>query len=185
MIGLHVRRATALSAAMVLVACTSPTEPDPFGEPPPGTHQSSLLPVVGTGVGGTSVTSVANSAGIFTGTMRFRVRAKANTTYLVQRAADLGRPGVDDGVCQRAGGLPPWSASDEAFGSAFVTFPRPSAGALVVLTTDSRGEGALDYSFETPQIPSGTRFDVRMRLVDDEAAPTSDLRSGCMTVVAN
>jgi hypothetical protein len=138
---------------------------------------------VGSGSGGTSVTSVANAAGIFAGTMRFRVRAKPNTTYLVQRAADLGGPGGDDGVCQKADGLPPWS--DPAVGPAFVTFPRPFEGELLLLTTDSRGEGARDYEFETPQIKSGTRFDVRMRIVDDETSPTSDLRSGCMTIVVN
>ena len=55
----------------------------------------------------------------------------------------------------------------------------------MVLTTDSRGEAALDYPFETPQIPRGSRFDVKMRLVDNESSPTSDLRSGCMTIVVN
>jgi len=180
--------ATLGAGLLALAGCTSPSEPDPFGEPPPGTHQSSLFAVVGTGTGGTSVTSIANAGGGFAGTMRFRVRAKPNTTYLVQRAADLGRTGVDDGVCQRAEGLPPWSPADPPFpGSAFVTFPRPLnlTGPLVVVTTDSRGEGSLDYSFDTPQILRGTRFDLKMRLVDDEDAPTSDLRSGCMAIVVN
>lgn len=181
------RTATVGAGWLVLAGCTSPTEPDPFGVPP-GTHQSELIAVVGTGSGGTSVTSVASTGGGFTGTMRFRVRAKADTTYFVQRAADLGRVGVDDGVCQRADGLSPWSPADPPFpGQAFVTFPRPldPTGPLVVLTTDGRGEGSLDYNFDTPQITRGTRFDLRMRLVDDENAPTSDLRSGCMTIVVN
>ncbi len=51
--------------------------------------------------------------------------------------------------------------------------------------TNASGEGSLDYNFDTPQIVRGTRFDLRMRLVDDESAPTSDLRSGCMTIVVN
>lgn len=181
------RKATLGAGLLVLAGCTSPSAPDPFGEPPPGTHQSALFAVVGAGAGGTSVTSVANAGGGFAGTMRFRVRAKPNTTYFVQRAADLGRSAGDDGVCQRADGLPPFSPSDPSFGPAFVTFPRPLdlAGPLVVLTTDSGGEGSLDYNFDTPQIRRGTRFDVKMRLVDHETAPTSDLRSGCMTIVVN
>jgi hypothetical protein len=166
-------------ALALLSACTSPTEPDPFGEPPPGTYQSALVAVVGTGEGGTSVTPVAHASGIFAGTMRFRVRAKPNTTYKVQRAADVNKPGNDDGVCQRAEGAAPWSPAD---GPAFVQFPIPFTGPLVVMTTDSKGEGTLDYPYESPQIPRGYRFDVRMRLVDDENAPTSDLRSGCMTI---
>lgn len=179
-------RAIGLVAGLfVLEACTSPTAPDPFADPPEGTYQSAFVPVVGAGTGGVSVTSVPHSASIFAGTMRFRVRAKPDTTYFVQRAADLGRPGAGDGVCQRADGLPPWSAGDAPFGPAFVTFPRPAEGEILVFTTNSRGEGAYDYHFETPQIPRGTRFDVKMRLVDDEHSPTSDLRSGCMTIEVN
>jgi hypothetical protein len=170
---------------LVLSACTSPSAPDPFGEPPPGTHQSSLFGVIGTGIGGVSVTSVTSASGGFAGTMRFRVRAKPDTAYFVQRAADLGRAGAADGVCQRAEGLPPWSAADTPFGPAFVTFPRPFEGELLVLTTDSRGEGARDFEIDTPQIPRGSRFDVRMRLVDSQGSPTSELRSGCMTIVVN
>lgn len=167
-----------LGAGLLLSsACTSPTEPDPFGDPPPGTYQSSLTPVAGTGVGGTSVTPVANAGAYFAGTMRFRVRGKPNTTYKVMRAADVGRAGNDDGVCQRAEGAAPWTD-----GPAYVQFPFPSAGPPVVIQTDSRGEGSLDYNYESPGIPRGARFDVRMRLVDDESAPTSDLRSRCMTI---
>ena len=185
--GLPLRRASLGAGLLALAGCTSPSEPDPFGEPPPGTHQSALFAVVGTGEGGTSVTSVASAGGGFTGTMRFRMRAKPNTTYFVQRAADLGRAGVDDGVCQRADGLSPWSPSDPPFGPAFVSFPRPAdpVGPLVSFATNASGEGSLDYNFDTPQIVRGTRFDLRMRLVDDESAPTSDLRSGCMTIVVN
>jgi hypothetical protein len=180
------RRASLLGAGLAaLAACTSPAGPDPFGDPPPGTHQSALVAVIGGGGGGTSVTSEPHPGAFFAGIMRFRVRARPNTTYLVQRAADLGRAAADDGVCQRADGVAPWSPSDPPFGTPFVTFPRPFEGALVVLTTDARGEGSLDYPFQTPQIPRGTRFDVRMRLVDDESSPNSDLRSGCMTIVVN
>jgi hypothetical protein len=169
---------------VVLASCTSPTAPDRFGTPP-GTYQSLLVAVVGTGSGGTSVTSVASASGGFAGTMRFRVRAKPNTTYYAQRAADLGQPA--DGVCQKADGLPPWSPADPPFGRAFVTYPRPldPVGPLVVVTTNVAGEGLLDYEFDTPQIRRGTSFDLEMRLVDDENAPASDLRSRCMTIEVN
>jgi hypothetical protein len=179
------RRASLGAGLFVLVGCTSPSEPDPFGEVPPGTHQSTLTAVIGTGQGGTSVTSVPNAAGYFNGTMRFRVRAKPNTRYLVQRAADVTRAANDDGVCQRAEGASPWSPADAPFGPAFVQFPRPFEGPLVFITTDGRGEGSLDYNYDSPQILRGYRFDVRMRLVDDENAPTSDLRSNCMTIDVN
>jgi hypothetical protein len=172
------RLAAALGMGLALFsACTSPTEPDPFVDPPPGRYQSLLIAVSGTGAGGMSVNPVANAAGIFVGTMRFRVRAKPNTTYKVMRAADVARAGNDDGVCQRAEGAPPWGD-----GPAFVQFPFPFPGDPLVMTTDSRGEGSLDYEYESPQILRGYRFDVRMRLVDDENAPTSDLRSRCMTI---
>jgi hypothetical protein len=184
--GRTVCRGGVLGAGLLgLGACTSPAAPDPFGQPPEGTYQSALVPVVGEGTGGMSVTSVAHAAGIFAGTMRFRVRARPNATYFVQRAADVGRTGAGDGECQRAEGRSPWSAADPPFGSAFVTFPLPEAGDLLSFTTNGRGEGTYDYNFETPQIARGTRFDVRMRLVDDPAAPTTDLRSRCMTIDVN
>jgi hypothetical protein len=174
------RATAALGIGLALLsACTSPTEPDPFGEPPPGTYQSALSSVVGAGEGGTSVTPVAHAQGFFAGTMRFRVRGKPNTTYKVMRAADVGKASNDDGVCQRGEGASPWSAAD---GPAYVQFPIPFAGPLLVIQTDSRGEGSLDYNYESPQIPRGYKFDVRMRLVDDENAPTTDLRSRCMTI---
>ena len=59
-----------------------------------------------------------------------------------------------------------------------VQFPFPNAGTPLVLTTDSRGEGSLDYNYESPSIARGYKFDVRMRLVDDENAPTSEVPSG-------
>jgi hypothetical protein len=172
-----------VTLVVAAVACTSPTAPDPFADPPEGTLQSTLTPVVGTGEGGTSITSVANPDAYFVATIRMRVRAKPNTTYLVQRAAEIGRENGADGVCQRAEGLAPWSPSDPPFGSTWVTFPLPVATDLKKVTTNGKGEGSLDFEYRSPTIPSGTVFDVQMRLVDDEAAPTSELRSRCMQVV--
>jgi hypothetical protein len=119
----------------------------------------------------------------FTATIRFRVRgARPRTIYYVQRAAELDRPLSADAVCQRAEGRPPWTAADPPVVPSFVTFPRPFAGDKKTLTTDDAGDAALDFEFRS-DIAAGTQFDVAMRLVDDETAPTSELRSACMTVL--
>lgn len=162
--------------------CTSPAAPDEFGEPPEGTHQSSLFAVVGPGTGGVSVTSIETPERVFHATIRVRLRARANTTYIVQRAAEIGREGGADGVCQRAAGISPWSASDPPFGTAFVSFPLPFDGPIETITTSATGEAARDFIFRST-IPAGTVFDVQMRLVDDAQAPTTELRSACMTVI--
>lgn len=168
---------------LAIVACTSPAAPDIFGEPPEGTHQSALFATVGSGTGGVSVTPQPNPESIFVAVLRFRVRARANTTYVLQRAPETGRPDSSDGLCQRAEGRPPWSPSDPPFGAAFVSFPRPADGPLTTLRTDARGEGSSDFEFRSSALRTGDRFDVQMRLLDDETAPTSELRSACMTVV--
>lgn len=168
---------------LAAAACTSPSEPDPFAEPPEGTHQSALVAVVGTGTGGTSVTPSSTPEGTFLATIRFRVRAKPNTTYVVQRAAEVGRPNGADGICQRAQGAPPWSSADAPFGPSFLSFPLPGAGPIRTLATDASGEAAVDFEFRSPALHAGDQFDVQMRLIDREEAPTSELRSGCMTVV--
>jgi hypothetical protein len=99
----------------------------------------------------------------------------------VQRAPEIGRALAADRVCQRAEGLPPWAPGDGT--PAFITFPAPNPGPKVTLTTDPAGDGSLEFEFRSASIPAGTEFDVQMRLVDSESAPTSDLRSGCMTVL--
>lgn len=167
-----------------LAACNgSPTVPDAL-EPPPGTHQSLFSAVIGTGTGGVSVTPRSTPEGTFAADIRVRVRgARPNTTYLIQRAPEVGRPLASDGVCQRALGLSPWTASDPP-APAFVTFPIPNSGPLVSLTTSASGEGSLDFEFNAGSIRAGTQFDVLFRLVDDAAAPGAELRSGCFTVTA-
>ena len=181
------RNLSGLVLAGATLACHSATDPTPvcYAAPPEGTSQSALYPVLGTmacGTGGTSVTSFAVPEGTFAATMRFRVnRAKPSTTYYVQRAADWGRNQTADGTCQRAEGLPPWSASDPPAPS-FVTFPiGGNPGPLITLTTDAQGSGSLDFEYRSA-IPRGAKFDVMMRLVDSESLATSELRSGCMTV---
>jgi hypothetical protein len=54
------------------------------------------------------------------------------------------------------------------------------------LTTDDQGNGGVSTDFRTPpgttSFPDGTSFDVEFRVVDNVAAPTSDIRSDCFDV---
>jgi hypothetical protein len=184
-----------LAASGAGVGCHSATDPTPacYVEPPSGTNQAALYKVAGPGTcgtGATSVTSFANG-GSFAATISFRVKgAKPNTTYYVQRAAEFPPNATSaDTVCQRADQTSPWTAADGFTGSTWVTFPKPftDQGTVKTLTTDATGDGSLDFDFRSPQVSSGAKFDVAMRLVDvdtgDEAGVTSELRSGCMTVL--
>ncbi|MEO7837082.1 MAG: hypothetical protein ABIS21_05520 [Acidimicrobiales bacterium] len=178
--------AAVAGAGASLGACGGPTDPCFFIEPPSGTHQARVDAVVGQGIGGVSATSIPEADGTFHVLIRFRVKCGASgTTYTAQRASEgsSGKPLSSDGVCQRAQGQSPWTAAD---GPAFVAFPRQDGGTgPVTMTTSSTGEGSLDFDFRTPALHRGDRFDVEMRLVDNEASPTSDLRSGCMTIAVN
>ena len=106
---------------------------------------------------------------------------KPNTTYTVQRAPEIGRALGSDGVCQRALGISPWSPSDPP-APAFVTFNQPGTTTAYTVTSSAAGEATLDFTFSAPSVPTGTRFDVMFRLMDDLAAPTSLFMSGCFTV---
>jgi len=110
---------------------------------------------------------------------------KANTTYLVQRAQEGvgGRPLGGDGICQRSLSLFPWSSSDAAALS-FQTVPLPNTGPLISITTAANGDGSLDFEFRTLMLLAGTTNDVMYRLIDNDAAPTTELRSACMTYVS-
>jgi hypothetical protein len=184
-----------LAACGLAGACHSPTEPPPacFVEPPSGAPQAALYRVTGSGTCDSGATAIAvrPNGGIFTGTMKFRVKgAKPNTLYYVQRAAEFPITASSaDGVCQRANGAPPWTAADGFTSATWLTFPLPFSdqGPLNTLTTDAAGDASVDFEFSSPQIAAGTKFDVTMRLVDanvgDSAGVTSELRSGCMTVL--
>jgi hypothetical protein len=113
------------------------------------------------------------------------VGLRPNATYLFQRAQEGvgGRTLGSDGICQRALGLLPWSPSDPPAVS-FQTMPLPAAGPLITIATTSTGDGAVDFDFRALQVLAGTSNDVMFRLVDTEAAPTTELRSACMTVTA-
>jgi hypothetical protein len=61
-------------------------------------------------------------------------QARPNTTYVVQRAPEIGRTLGSDGICQRSLGLSPWSPLDPP-APAFVTFPLSGSSATVTTTT--------------------------------------------------
>jgi hypothetical protein len=175
---------------LVIGACSSTmsstTSPTSF-EPPPGAYRSAFTSLKGeTGFAGISVTPKAIPEGTFTADISIRLLGlKANTTYLVQRAQEGvgGRPLGGDGICQRSLSLFPWSASDAAALS-FQTVPLPNTGPLVTVTTAANGDGSLDFEFRTLMILAGTTNDVMYRLVDNEAFPTTELRSDCMVITA-
>jgi hypothetical protein len=167
-------------------ACSSTTSPTPL-EPPPGTYRSTFTTLKGeTGFGGISVTPKAIPEGTFTADISIRLtRLRASTTYLVQRAQEGvgGRPLGGDGICQRSLSLFPWSPSDAA-ALPFQTMPLPNTGPLITVTTAANGDASLDFEFRTLMILAGTTNDVMYRVVDNEAAPTTELRSACMTIAA-
>jgi hypothetical protein len=171
---------------MLIAACSSATAPTKL-EPPPGTYRSTFAFLKGEGgFGGISVTPKAIPEGTFTADISIRlVGLKANTTYLVQRSQEGvgGRPLGGDGICQRSLSIFPWSSSDAA-APTFQTVPLPNTGPLITVTTAANGDGALDFEFRTLQILAGTANDVMYRLVDNDAAPTTELRSACLTITA-
>jgi hypothetical protein len=181
---------------VIIGACSStPTSPSATSqtrlEPPPGTYRSTFSFLNGerelVHFAGMSVTPKAIPEGTFTADISIRlIGAQANTVYLVQRAQEGigGRPLSTDGICQRALGIFPWSPSD-APTTNFQTIPLPAnPGPLVTVTTTSKGDGTLDFEFRTAMILAGTTNDVMYRLVDNDATPTSELRTDCMMITA-
>lgn len=160
-----------------------PRTPDPVTTIPAGTHQSAIVMVSGAGAGGVRVTPKSIGAATFAADISVSIeKARPNTTYLVQRAPEIGRTLGSDGVCQRGLGLSPWSTVDPA-APAFITFQMPNAGPAVTMTTSTAGSASMTFQFFAPTIRAGTMFDVMFRLVDSESAPTAELRSGCFTVL--
>jgi Cu/Zn superoxide dismutase len=149
------------------------------------THGQTLAAVTGQGAGIVNITTTSGSLG-FSAQITVNVHGTTpNSVLYIQRAPEVGRPLGNDGICQRANGLWPWEQPNSAgfpAAPAFVTFPRPNAGDLKTLTTDADGAGSAHFAFDLPTLADGTVFDVEFRLVDDLAAPTTDLRTGCFTV---
>lgn len=170
-------------AAIAIAACSDSTSPkDTTFDNPTGTYQASMVAVVGLGEGGMSITPKSIAEGYFAADIKVRVRnAKANATYTVQRAPEIGRALGNNGVCERALGISPWSSADTP-AAAFMTFIPFGATTAATFTTSASGEGTLNFEFRAPTVPKDTKFDVMFRLVDDAAAPASVLLSQCVTV---
>lgn len=194
----HVRLGTAIGVSLVALACggtRSPTAPNSNLSQPPATsaivsngsresaattHGEDLMAVIGLGSGIVNVTATSAVDGSFSAQINVNVHdAPSNTTFYVQRAAEIGRANSADGICQRAAGVPPWGPPAPNF----VTFPLPAAGPLVTLQTSEGGSGAVHIDFAAPTISDGTQFDVMFRLVDSLTSPTNELRTGCFTVI--
>ena len=62
--------------------------------------------------------------------------------------------------------------------------PLPATGPLVTVTTGSTGDAVIDVEFRALMVLAGTTNDVMFRLVDNAEAPTTELRSDCMTIMA-
>lgn len=166
-----------------LAACSESTPPlDTTYDNPTGTHTASAVAVVGPGEGGVSVTPKAIAEGYFVADIKVRLRkAMPNTTYIIQRAPEIGRALASNGICERALGIAPWSSADTP-APAFVTFVPSGQTTPVTLTTTAAGDGSVDFEFRAPTIPAGTRFDVMFRLINDASAPTAIVLSQCFTV---
>lgn len=167
----------------VFAACSDSTTPiDTTYANPAGTYTASLVAIVGPGEGGVSVTPKSIPEAYFAADIKVRVRkAMPNTTYIVQRAPEIGRASSSNGICERALGLAPWSSADTP-APAFVTFVPIGLTAPVTFTTTATGDGTADFEFRAPTIPVGTKFDVMFRLINDAAAPTAIMLSQCFTV---
>jgi hypothetical protein len=181
LIALSLMLCTALSGA-----CSSPTSPTRL-EPPPGAYRSTFTVVKGeAGFAGISITPKAIPEGTMAADISVRLAGlRRNATYLLQRAQEGvgGRPLGSDGICQRGLGLSPWSPNDPPTLN-FQTMPLPATGPLVTITTTSTGDGTVDFEFRAAMVLAGTTNDVMFRLVDDAEAPTTELRSDCMTIAA-
>ena len=166
-----------------LAACSDSTPPlDTTYDNPTGTSTANAVAVVGPGEGGVSVTPKAIPEGYFVADIKVRLRkAMPNTTYIVQRAPEIGRAAASNGICERALGLAPWSSADTPAPS-FVTFVPSGQTAPITLTTTATGDATLNFEFRAPTIPSGTKFDVMFRLINDASAPTAIILSQCFTV---
>lgn len=165
-----------------LTACSNSTTPDTTYDNPTGTHTATAVAVVGPGEGGVSVTPKAIPEKYFVADIKVRLRkAMPSTTYIIQRAPEVGRTSESNGVCERALGLAPWSSADPP-APAFVTFVPAGQTTPVTLTTTAAGDGTLDFEFRAPMIPAGTKFDVMFRLINDASAPTAIILSQCFTV---
>lgn len=149
------------------------------------TYTVHLKAMAGLGSGTVRVTPVGGTIG-FSAWIGVEVRhMKPNASFFLQRAPEIGRPLGSDGIGQRALGLYPWEQPNSPGfppAPAFITFPIPNAGPLVMINTDKHGKGGVKWLFNAPSIPDGTLFDVVFRVVDAQVNPTIELQTKCFTV---
>ncbi len=180
---LHARSLLVAAALALLGACKDSTSlVDTTYDNPTGTHMAAAVAVSGPGAGGVSVTPKTVPEGYFVADIKVRIRnAMPNTTYIVQRAPEIGRASSSNGICERGLGLSPWSSAD-APAPAFIAFVLPGQTAPVTIVTNASGDGIVDFPFSASMISAGTKFDVMFRLLNDATAPTAIIISQCFTV---
>ena len=183
MMRLSFRSALLTVSVCALTGCKDATAPkNDIYENPVGTHVGTFVTISGKGAGGVSVTPKSIAEASFVAEIKVRVRgALPNTTYSVQRAPEIGRANGNNGICERALGLAPWSSGDTP-APGFLSFVSTGGTTPISLTTTAAGDGLVDFEFRAAMIPTGTKFDVMFRLVNDLAAPTGILMSQCFTV---
>jgi hypothetical protein len=171
-----------IACTLLTGACSSATSPTKL-EPPPGAYRSVFAALKGeTGFAGISVTPKAIPEA-HSSDISIRVMGlKANTCCYSGTRGVGGRPLGGDGFANAPQPLS-WSSSDAAALS-FQTVPLPNTGPLISVTTAANGDGSLDFEFRTLMLLAGTTNDVMYRLIDNDTAPTTELRSTCMTITA-
>jgi hypothetical protein len=120
----------------------------------PAGAQSELTAVAGQGVGLVIISPTSAGQGTFDARVTVNIRdAAPNTTFAVTRG---GGDATLDGVCA---------------GTVF--------GQVATLDTSSGGAGAVEFERTNSSSPSGSRFEVMLRLI---GADGTVLQSGCMII---
>jgi hypothetical protein len=120
----------------------------------PAGAQSELTAVNGQGAGLVNIAPTSAAQGTFDARVTVNVHGSApNTTFAVTRG---GGDATIDGVCT---------------GTVF--------GQVATLTTSSGGAGAVEFERTNPNSPSGSRFEVMLRLLGGDGTV---LQSPCMII---
>jgi hypothetical protein len=120
----------------------------------PAGAQSELTAVSGQGAGLVTIAPTSAAQGTFDARVTVNVHNSApNTTFAVTRG---GGDGTIDGVCT---------------GTVF--------GQVATLTTSSGGAGAVEFERTNPNSPSGSQFEVMLRLLGGDG---TILQSTCMII---
>jgi hypothetical protein len=152
---IRIRRACQLLGVLLLATAASVAIGSTAQADPTGAR-SLLTAVTGIGTGEVTISPTSADQGTFDARVSVNVHdAAPDTTFAVTRG---GGDGVPDGVCN---------------GTVF--------GQVATLTTSTGGAGAVEFERSVSTTPSGTRFDVMLRLLGSDG---SVLQSQCMTITA-